>query len=102
MTSTRSGTTGPRVSDHYLGRAGERYIAHRLANPAPMKYRIALTYFRRYLTEAKRVLDFGCGIGGLLDLDADHDVHILEAAGQRVDQYLFDLPNLRTDANETA
>ena len=38
----------------------------------------------------------------MLDLDADREVHILEAAGQRVDQYLFDLPNLRTDADEAA
>ncbi len=72
MTSTRSGTTSPRVSDHYLDEAGERYIEQRLASPAASKYWIALTYFRRYLTETEHVLDFGCGIGGLLDLVRHH------------------------------
>ena len=62
--------------------------------------------FRQPCRPVVRILDEACrnenGELPVLDLDADRDVHIREAAGQRVDQYLFDLPNLRTDANEAA
>lgn len=47
----------------------------------------------RVIDEAARDKD---GELPMLDLDADRSIYIVEAAGQRVDQYLFDLPNLRT------
>ena len=53
----------------------------------------------RVLDEAARNED---GELPVLNLDADHSIHIVEAAGQRVDQYLFDLPNLRTTADRAA
>ena len=62
--------------------------------------------FRQPCRPVVRILDEACrnenGELPVLDLDTDHDVHILEAAGQRVDQYLFDLPNLRTVADQAA
>ena len=53
----------------------------------------------RVIDEAARDKD---GELPMLDLDADRSIYIVEAAGQRVDQYLFDLPNLRTSADQAA
>ncbi len=62
--------------------------------------------FRQPCRPVVRVLDEACrdknGELPMLDLDADRSAHIVEAAGQRVDQYLFDLPNLRTSADQAA
>ena len=62
--------------------------------------------FRQPCRPVVRVIDEACrdknGELPMLNLDADRSTHIVEAAGQRVDQYLFDLPNLRTSADKAA
>ncbi len=93
-----------------------RYLMIRRLPPFPIgslvllsnsrKAVIVALNFRQPCRPVVRILDEACrnenGELPVLDLDTDHHVHILEAAGQRVDQYLFDLPNLRIGANEAA
>ncbi len=56
------------VSSHYLGAAGERYVAERLRDPTHMGYALNLKWFQPHLRSSDRVLDFGCGSGGILRL----------------------------------
>ncbi|MCH8315773.1 MAG: HD domain-containing protein [Planctomycetes bacterium] len=93
-----------------------RYLMIRRLPPFPIgslvllsnsrKAVIVALNFRQPCRPVVRILDEACrnenGELPVLDLDTDHSVYILEAAGQRVDQYLFDLPNLRTGAGAAA
>ncbi|MCH8210920.1 MAG: HD domain-containing protein [Planctomycetes bacterium] len=93
-----------------------RYLMIRRLPPFPIgslvllsnnrKAVIVALNFRQPCRPVVRILDEACrnenGELPVLDLDTDHAVYIREAAGKRVDQYLFDLPNLRTGAGAAA
>jgi cyclopropane fatty-acyl-phospholipid synthase-like methyltransferase len=71
-----------KVSGHYLGQAGEAYVA---ARQSPRReeygYRLNLEHFLPYLRPDDRVLDFGAGTGGMLRLLR---AHVAEAEGLEV------------------
>lgn len=54
------------VSEHYLGDQGSNYVAQRLADPSSRGYAINAEYFKPYISSQTRVLDFGCGNGGMI------------------------------------
>lgn len=53
------------ASEHYLGRAGERYF-EKQNNPTVSA--VNIQFFRPHLRPGGSILDFGCGGGDLLDL----------------------------------
>ena len=59
------------VSSHYLGSTGERYAAEHLSDADHLGYALNLRWFAPHLKATDRVLDFGCGNGGMLRLLKD-------------------------------
>jgi 2-polyprenyl-3-methyl-5-hydroxy-6-metoxy-1,4-benzoquinol methylase len=63
------------VSNRYLGDKGQLYESIRQSDPRALGYEIDFNYFKPFFTRQQRVLDFGCGNGGLLS-------HAIEVAGK--------------------
>jgi 2-polyprenyl-3-methyl-5-hydroxy-6-metoxy-1,4-benzoquinol methylase len=59
------------VSNHYLGSTGDRYAAEHLGDASSLGYTLNLQWFLPHLRPTDRVLDFGCGNGGMLRLLKD-------------------------------
>ncbi len=59
------------ISEHYLGSAGQDYVAARQKNASHGGFAINLSYFTPYLNKNQIALDFGCGNGGMLRLLKD-------------------------------
>lgn len=76
------------TSSYYLGEAGARYMARHQSDPFHIGYRLNFEYFRPYLKAGDRVLDFGCGNGGMLRLLAKH---LRSAEGLEVNPLAADL-----------
>jgi SAM-dependent methyltransferase len=55
-----------KVSDHYSGETGRRYAQVKQSDPRKLGYRLNFEYFEPFLRPDQRVLDFGCGNGGML------------------------------------
>ncbi len=72
------------VSAHYAGTAGAEYVSARQADAGHVGYRLNLEYFLPYLSREHRVLDFGCGNGGMLRLLPEHTA---SAAGLEVNPH---------------
>jgi SAM-dependent methyltransferase len=64
------------ISAHYLGKKGQLYVGKRQADYYWKGLRINAARFLPYLCSTDRVLDFGCGPGGLLPLLREHVTHI--------------------------
>ena len=56
----------PVISEHYSGERGLTYLSHRQRAASPVSAAIDIEYFKPYLTQTDRVLDFGCGTGGIV------------------------------------
>ncbi len=54
------------VSEHYRSDQGEAYVAARQADPTHIGYGLNFAYFAPYIQPTDRVLDLGCGNGGML------------------------------------
>lgn len=61
-----------RVSSHYSGERGQQYTAERQHDSSQLGYSLNLQYFLPHLRSSDRVLDFGCGNGGMLRLLGQH------------------------------
>jgi 2-polyprenyl-3-methyl-5-hydroxy-6-metoxy-1,4-benzoquinol methylase len=61
-----------KVSNHYAGRRGQKYVDEKQTDPFHPGYLIDFEYFKPYLDAKSVVLDFGCGNGGILRLIANH------------------------------
>ncbi len=72
------------ISEHYLGDAGSHYVDHHQSNQVSPGYALDLAYFVPYLGTHDRVLDFGCGNGGVLRL---LDAHVASADGLEVNPH---------------
>lgn len=84
------------VSDHYLASKGKRY-AERYARTRDAGHKLQSAFFRPYVSLNDRVLDFGCGQGGIgvhlpcRRLDGfDVNPHQLEAARRHYSSVFFD------------
>ncbi len=73
--------TSTGVSSRYVGDRGAQYTALRQSSPESLGYQLNLEYFLPYLRAEDRVLDFGCGNGGMLRLLRPH---VGEAEGLEV------------------
>jgi SAM-dependent methyltransferase len=73
--------TSTGVSSRYTGNRGAQYTAERQSSPASLGYQLNLEYFLPHLRRDDRVLDFGCGNGGMLRLLRPH---VKEAEGLEV------------------
>src|SRR5262245_51681506 len=76
------------VSSHYRGEAGARYTERYQSDPLHIGYQLNFEYFRPHLKSSDRVLDFGCGNGGMLRLLAKH---VRSAEGLEVNPHSFEL-----------
>jgi len=54
-----------KVSEHYTGERGQAFFSLKQQDSHSAAYEIEAAYFRPYVVGASRVLDFGCGNGGL-------------------------------------
>lgn len=72
-----------KVSDHYA-RDGARYTAERQSDPSHLGYQLNLEFFLPHLKQTDRVLDFGCGNGGMLRL---LPAHVSGATGLEVNPH---------------
>jgi 2-polyprenyl-3-methyl-5-hydroxy-6-metoxy-1,4-benzoquinol methylase len=54
------------VSKHYKGDLGRAYVAARQYDAHHPGFGLNFDYFRKYIDPSSRVLDFGCGNGGML------------------------------------
>jgi len=82
---------GNGVSDHYRGEGGAAYFKARQADLDHPGYADNARYFAPYLEKSDRVLDFGCGNGGMLPhLEAmaaeAEGLEVNETARQNVDE----------------
>ena len=57
-----------KISKHYAGNAGEEYSRRIQSDSNLHGYAINARYFVPYLKPTDRILDFGCGNGGMLSL----------------------------------
>jgi 2-polyprenyl-3-methyl-5-hydroxy-6-metoxy-1,4-benzoquinol methylase len=70
-----------RVSEHYSGARGQDYTQQRQLDAHHPGFQLNLDFFLPYLKPSDRVLDFGCGNGGMLRLLR---AHVREAEGLEV------------------
>lgn len=61
-----------KISPHYLGERGAAYLTARLGDPHHQGYALNAEHFLPYLSSADRLLDFGCGNGGMLRVLQQH------------------------------
>jgi SAM-dependent methyltransferase len=64
MTMNSSSSLAP--SAHYTEARGAAYVGSRQSNPDSLGYALNFAFFKPYLKPSDRVLDFGCGNGGML------------------------------------
>ncbi|MFG0284555.1 MAG: class I SAM-dependent methyltransferase [Phycisphaerales bacterium JB039] len=100
---------GVETSQHYTGAAGVRYAAKRYSDVDRPVYDLNFRVFRPYINPGDRVLDFGCGNGGLLVRIRDHGADaeglevnaaaaaVAEGLGLHVYRQLEEVPAARYD-----
>jgi 2-polyprenyl-3-methyl-5-hydroxy-6-metoxy-1,4-benzoquinol methylase len=61
-----------KVSEHYQGTRGERYLQERQRDVAHAGFALNYGRFRPYLKPSDVILDFGCGNGGMIRAMKEH------------------------------
>ncbi|MEM9066215.1 MAG: class I SAM-dependent methyltransferase [Planctomycetota bacterium] len=64
--------TEPRVSEHHRAGDGEVYAKARLDATPMLGHQINASVFRPHLGSSDSVLDFGCGVGGMMEVLASN------------------------------